>query len=76
MNAVEIWVPDPHIEIICRDWDWDSSTNILTGTWADYSTFDIQLVNVSGHDQLLIILVLRSYLSLRVFYYLVLVVSY
>jgi len=36
---------DPHIEIICRDYSWYASTNILTGTWEDYTTFNIQLFN-------------------------------
>ena len=43
-------VPDPHIEIVCLDWDWDDITNLLTGTWADFSTFDIQLVDRDGYD--------------------------
>ena len=43
-------VPDPHIEIECLDWDWDDITNVLTGTWADFSTFDIQLVDRVGYD--------------------------
>jgi hypothetical protein len=43
-------VPDPHIEIVCLDWDWDDITNVLTGTWADFSTFDIQLVDRVGYD--------------------------
>jgi len=43
-------VPDPHIEIVCLDWDWDDITNLLTGTWADFSTFDIQLVDRVGYD--------------------------
>jgi len=45
-----VGVPDPHIEIFCRDHEWDEPTNILTGTWFDDSTFDIQLVNVTGYD--------------------------
>ena len=43
-------VPDPHIEIVALDWDWDDITNVLTGTWADFSTFDIQLVDRVGYD--------------------------
>jgi len=43
-------VPDPHIEIVALDWDWDDITNVLTGTWADFSTFDIQLVDRDGYD--------------------------
>jgi hypothetical protein len=40
------WVaPDPHIEIICRGWNWNTPTNILTGTWEDYTTFNIRLFN-------------------------------
>jgi len=44
------WVPDPHIEIVCRDHHWDEPTNILTGTWFDDSTFDIRLVDVAGYS--------------------------
>ena len=45
------WVPDQHIEIVCHDdWFHDTGTNILTGTWFDDSTFDIQLVDVDGYD--------------------------
>ena len=40
----------PHIEIICRDWLYIPSTKKLTGTWEDFSTFDIQLVNQAGYD--------------------------
>jgi hypothetical protein len=43
-------VPDPHIEIVALDWDWNVNTNVLTGTWADFSTFDIQLVDRVGYD--------------------------
>jgi hypothetical protein len=43
-------VPDPHIEIVALDWDWDDITNVLTGTWADFSTFDILLVDRDGYD--------------------------
>jgi len=45
-------VPDPHIEIVCLDWDWNESTNLLTGTWADLSAFNIQLVDRTqyGYD--------------------------
>jgi len=41
--SYQVVAPDPHIEIICRDHLWHSSTNILTGTWEDYTTFNIQL---------------------------------
>lgn len=40
----------PHIEIVSNEYDFDSSTNKLTGVWMDDSTFDIQLVNQSGYD--------------------------
>ena len=40
----------PHIEIVSTEYDFDSSTNILTGVWMDDSTFDIQLVDQSGYD--------------------------
>jgi len=50
----EIWSsqvvnPDRHIEVICRDYSWYAPTNILTGTWQDYSTFNIQLVNQASY---------------------------
>lgn len=38
-------VPDPHIEMFVRDYDFNVSTNILTGTWEDFSTFSIFLDN-------------------------------
>ena len=45
------WVPDPHIEIVCHDdWIHHTDTNILTGTWFDDSTFEIQLANVPGYS--------------------------
>ena len=48
------WVPDPHIEIVCRDDHyWDETTNILTGTWFDDTTFEIQLVNVDDYDHVI-----------------------
>ena len=40
----------PHIEIVCKVHDFDSSTKKLTGVWLDDSTFDIQLVDQSGYD--------------------------
>jgi len=46
-----VWIPDPHIEIVCHDdYYWDQTTNILTGRWFDDSAFSIQLVNVAGYD--------------------------
>ena len=40
----------PHIEIVCKEYDFDSSTNRLTGVWMDDTAFDIQLVDESGYD--------------------------
>jgi hypothetical protein len=37
-----------HIEIICRDWNYNAITKILSGTWGDYSVFNIQLIDVAG----------------------------
>ncbi|MCK4998100.1 MAG: PEP-CTERM sorting domain-containing protein [Anaerohalosphaera sp.] len=42
--------PAKNIEIICRDWLYNVNTKKLTGTWEDFSTFDIQLVNVAGYE--------------------------
>ena len=40
----------PHIEIICKTHDYNTSSKLLTGTWFDDSTFSIQLVNQAGYD--------------------------
>lgn len=45
-----VYVPDPHITIDCRGWEHDIDTNILTGTWFDFTTFEIQLIDVAGYD--------------------------
>jgi hypothetical protein len=45
LYSYQVVAPDPHIEIICRDHSWDAPTNILTGTWEDYTTFNIRLFN-------------------------------
>ena len=38
--------PSKNIHFICRDWLFDDLTNRLTGTWEDFTTFDILLVDV------------------------------
>ena len=40
---------DTHIEIICLDWKHDDDTNVLTGTWEDTTTFNIQLVDYDSY---------------------------
>ncbi len=42
--------PAKNIEIICRDWLYNINIKKLTGTWEDFSTFNIQLVNVTGYE--------------------------
>ncbi len=49
-------VHQPHIEIICREYD-DSVANLITGVWdvdndgdGSYDTFSIELKNQSGYD--------------------------
>mgnify|MGYP000324321666 CR=1 FL=1 len=39
-----------HIEIICKDYSFNSTTNKLTGTWADNTTFNVQLINQTGYS--------------------------
>jgi hypothetical protein len=39
---------DPYIEIICKVHNYNTTTKLLTGTWADNSTFSIQLLNATG----------------------------
>jgi hypothetical protein len=43
-------VPNPHIEIMCRDWLYNAANKRLTGTWGDYSTFNIKLIDVQGYS--------------------------
>jgi len=40
----------PHIEIVCKEHEYDNLTKRLTGVWMDDTTFNIQLVNQSGYD--------------------------
>jgi len=52
----EVFVGDDvikHIEIKSDDYDFNSSTNLLTGTWLDDSAFSIQLVNQDGYDDVI-----------------------
>lgn len=44
-----VLVPDPHIEIFCRDWRYNASNNRITGTWGDFSTFNIKLVDYTQY---------------------------
>ena len=53
ITGTQMVAPDPHIEIICGNWSWDEPTNILIGTWADYSTFDIQLDDWPPYDPII-----------------------
>ena len=39
-----------HIEMIVKTHDYNISTKILTGIWADDSAFNIQLVDKAGYD--------------------------
>ncbi len=39
-----------HIELISKAYAYNPGTTTLTGTWADDSTFNIQLLNQSGWD--------------------------
>jgi len=44
-------VPNPHITMVCNlDYNYDTQTQLLTGTWLDATSFSIQLVNVQGYD--------------------------
>jgi hypothetical protein len=43
-------VPNPHIEIICRDWNYNSLSKMLTGTWQDFSAFNIHLLDRQGYS--------------------------
>jgi hypothetical protein len=41
---------DQHIEMIVKNYSYNTSTKKLTGTWADDTTFNIQLYNQTGYD--------------------------
>jgi hypothetical protein len=43
-------IPNPHIEMFVRDWEFDELTKQLTGTWGDFSTFNIKLIDVQGYS--------------------------
>ncbi len=45
-----VLVPNPHIEMFVRDWNFDELTKQLTGTWGDFSTFNIKLIDVQGYS--------------------------
>ncbi len=45
-----ILVPNPHVEIICKNYLYNTTSKILTGTWEDNSLFNIRLVDVSGYS--------------------------
>ena len=45
---VPVW--NPHVEMIIKDWDYNTTTKILNGIWGNDSLFNIQLVNVSGYS--------------------------
>ena len=40
---------DKHIEVICKTYDYNTSTKKLTGVWGNDTTFNIQLVDKSGY---------------------------
>jgi hypothetical protein len=50
IHSYRLVASNPYIEVICRDWNWSESTNILTGTWQDYSTFNIDLHDHAPYD--------------------------
>jgi len=45
-----VLVPNPHVEMIVKDWDYNTITKILTGIWGNDSLFNIQLVNIDGYS--------------------------
>jgi hypothetical protein len=40
----------PHIEMIVKEWNYNTASKRLSGLWEDNSLFNIQLVNVSGYS--------------------------
>jgi hypothetical protein len=35
------------LQVVCKSWTWDESTNYINGIWCDNSSFDIRLVDTS-----------------------------
>ena len=44
INTTQV-VPSPHIEMLVRDYEYNPTTSFLTGTWEDFSTFNIFLLD-------------------------------
>lgn len=40
---------DPYVTIICKEWDYNTTTKMLTGKWLDGLDFSIQLIDVAGY---------------------------
>jgi hypothetical protein len=40
-----------HIEMVVKGYAYHATTNLLTGTWGDDTTFRIQLQDVAGYDR-------------------------
>ena len=40
----------PHIEMIVNEYNFNTSSKMLTGLWADNSAFSIELVDQTGYD--------------------------
>jgi hypothetical protein len=43
-------IPQTHIEFFCRDWLYNPANKRLTGTWGDFSKFNIKLVDYQGYS--------------------------
>ena len=45
ISSFQIVIGGPKVEIICRDYFYNPTTNRVNGTWEDFTTFNIQLHN-------------------------------
>lgn len=44
-------LPSPHITMVCSTYNYNISSKMLTGTWLDGSSFDIQLIDIVGYSK-------------------------
>jgi hypothetical protein len=40
---------DKYIQVVCKSWNYNAGTKMLTGAWADDSLFNIQLVDTATY---------------------------
>ena len=44
------WIYNRHIEMFVREWLYNAANKRLTGTWGDFTAFNIKLIDVQGYS--------------------------